>query len=852
MSSAAVLLSLALQIAAPQADGAAPVRPGASTTPVAVAVRAPLPPVLDGKDDDEIWRTAPAITDFRQWQPTEDAPARFRTEARVAYDDRHIYVFVRAHDPHPDSILRLLARRDSWTAADKIWVMIDSYHDRRSGFEFGVNPAGVKIDMAISNDGNEDDAWDAVWDVATAVDSLGWTAEYRIPLSQLRYAPADSNTFGFAVWRDLQRYSERESWPVFRRSRPGMPSQFGVLTGLTGLGSPRRLEVTPYTVAKSSPIPDATGYAQDQSVAIGGDIKYGLTSNLTIDATVNPDFGQVEADPAVLNLTAFETFFSERRPFFVEGAGMFSFDVNCSVVNCSGEGLFYSRRIGRAPQLDGVYGDASSPTASRIIGAGKMTGRLPSGLSVAMVDAVTQRVAGRGDTTIEPATNYFAARLQQDFRRGESGIGGMLTAVYRDLDAASEPFLRREAYVGALDFRHRFLGGRYSVSGKFDFSHVKGSQSAITATQMSSVHFLQRPDGGTTFDTTRTSLSGNAQELSFGKISGRNWRFETSAMRHSEGFEINDLGFMQRTDRLSWATWTQLRTSQPSRLQRQVFWNLNWWQYWTTQGLATERAFNTNAHLQLPNRWWVHAGGTVGQLGSTYCDFDCTRGGPAVRQDAVFAPWMGFEGDGRKMIVPYVFFNYSNSSGGRSQRKNVNGSVDLRVSSRFTPSIGFNLTRRTNDIQPYGTNSVAGTTRYLFAHLEQTEASLNLRLSYTLTPTLTFQAYAQPFVSKGTYSNVRELSGTPRAADFAARYAPHGDTAITNNPGGFNAKFFNSNLVLRWEYRPGSALFVVWQQGRDDFAQTEGNKNMGDNIQDIMALTPRNTVLIKASYWLSW
>ncbi len=851
MLSVALMLAVAAQTQTLAASASGPPRAGSPVMPPpAVAVRAAQPPVIDGKDDDPVWATAQPITELRQWQPAEDAPARFRTEARVAYDDRHIYVFVRAFDPHPDSILKLLARRDSWTATDKIWVMIDSYHDRRSGFEFGVNPAGVKIDMAISNDGNEDDAWDAVWDVATTVDSLGWTAEYRIPLSQLRYPPGDSNTFGFAVWRDLQRYSERESWPVFRRSRPGMPSQFGELRGLTGLSSPRRLEVTPYVVAKNATRQEPTGYSLNQDFAAGADVKYGLTSSLTLDATVNPDFGQVEADPAVLNLSAFETFFSERRPFFVEGGGLFSFDVNCNVVNCSGENLFYSRRIGRAPQL-GQYADASSPTSSRILGAGKLTGRL-GGVSLAAVDAVTQHVTGRADTTIEPTTNYFAARMQQDWHRGESGVGAMITAVNRDLDPLSSQFLRRSAYVGAVDFRHRFLGGRYSVSGSLDFSRVDGSAQAIALTQTSPVHYLQRPDGGTTFDSTRTSLSGNSQEIQVGKVGGKILRWQTSYQRHSAGFEVNDLGFMQRTDQQGWATWTQLRTQRPSALQRQLFLNLNWWQLWTTAGLPTERAFNTNTHAQLRNNWWVHVGGTVGQLGQTYCDFDCTRGGPAVRQDSYIAPWFGVEGDGRKVIVPNLFFNLFRGDGGSSHSFNTNGNVNLRVSSRFAPSVGFSVTRRTNDLQPRGARQFGGTTHYLFAHLTQTQSSLNLRLDYTMTRTLSLQVYGNPFVSKGTFSNVRELSGTPRATDRAARYQAYGDTSVTNNPGGFNFKSFNSNVVLRWEYRPGSSLFVVWQQGRDTFLGAEGNRSLIGDIGDIFLLHPRNTFLVKASYWLSW
>ena len=324
------LLALALQTVTTQAQAqtAAPPRSGAMDTRTATASRAARPPVIDGRDDDEAWRDVVPITGLRQWQPAEDGESRFPTEARITYDERNMYAFVRAYDPHPDSIVSQMARRDTWTPTDRIGVVFDSYFDRRSGYEFWVNPAGVKVDAAISNDGNEDDAWDAVWYVATAVDSQGWTAEFRIPLSQLRYVPSGENTFGIMVMRDIQRYTERFSWPVLRRSRPGWPSQFGELHGLAGLGSPRRLEVTPYTVAKNSPLTTATGTQRDQDFSAGADVKYGLTSNLTLDATVNPDFGQVEADPAVVNLSAFELFFPERRPFFIEGAGLYSFDVN--------------------------------------------------------------------------------------------------------------------------------------------------------------------------------------------------------------------------------------------------------------------------------------------------------------------------------------------------------------------------------------------------------------------------------------------------------------------------------------------------------------------------------------------
>src|SRR5437667_1581167 len=553
---AVVLLAILLQTATPPADSVGVVAAPPSTATRATAVRAAVPVVIDGRDDDEVWRIAQPITQFREFQPKEDGDPRFPTEARVAYDDRYFYVFIRAFDPHPDSILKLLARRDVRAATDQLKITVHTSQDRRSGFEFAVNPAGVKRDYAMYNDSQEDDAWDAVWDVGTQVDSLGWTAEFRIPLSQLRYVPGATNTFGFAVWRDIQRYSERVSWPVFRGSQAGVSSQLGELTGLDGLPSPRRPEIAPYLVTKNVSVTAGGGVDRSQKVTGGADLECGIQSKLTLDATVNPDFGQVEADPAVLNLTAFESFFQERRPFFVQCAGIFRFDVNCAAVNdCStGEGLVYSRRIGRAPQLAGTYSDTTSPAFTRIFGAGKLTGRLPGGLTIGVLDAVTQHVTGVGGVTIEPTSNYGVMRLRQDLRGGESSVGGIITAVDRDNDAFTSPYLRSSGYVGATDFRHRFPGGKWEINGSLDLSHVSGSAQVIAATQRDAVHYYQRPDAGLGVDSTRTSLSGDAEELQFSKVSG-NVIGQTSYQRRSPGFEINDLGYLQRADQQSWSTW---------------------------------------------------------------------------------------------------------------------------------------------------------------------------------------------------------------------------------------------------------------------------------------------------------
>ncbi|HTG51025.1 MAG TPA: DUF5916 domain-containing protein, partial [Gemmatimonadales bacterium] len=565
--------------------------------------------------------------------------------------------------------------------------MLDSWHDRRTGFEFVVNPAGVKSDYAIFNDGNEDVAWDGVWDVATRIDSLGWTAEYRIPLSQLNYSAKGSTSFGFLVWRTVQRHGESLTWPLYRPSRSGFTSQFGEITGLEGLASPERGEIIPYVLARNEPGPASDGYSRDQDVTVGGDLKYRIASNVLLNATVNPDFGQVEADPSVLNLGAFETFFEERRPFFVQAKGLFTFPVNCVVVvDCNtGEGLFYSRRIGRSPQLSDEYGDESSPEATRIMGAAKVTGRLSNGFNLGFFDAVTDDVTSPTGT-LEPTTNYAVARGNQEFSGGDGNVGFIATAVNRSLDPSSSPWLHRSAYSTGLDARRRFAGKRYEVSGSFDWSRVAGEAEAITRTQRTNVHLYQRPDGPLELDSTRTSLAGTNLELRIAKVGGRRLVWETAYQRRTPGFEINDIGFLRQADQQMWTTWANLAFRNPNRVFRELRWNFNNWQYWSIEGLPTERAFITNVHTQFNNRWWLHAGGTVGQLGATFCD-RCARGGPAIRQDAYVAPWVGIEGDNRKSLVPTLWVNYRLGDGSRSETLSLEPTLEIKVSSRFSTSI---------------------------------------------------------------------------------------------------------------------------------------------------------------------
>ena len=822
-------------------------------TSTATAVRAEEAISIDGRDTEGVWTRAPRYTAFRQFQPRVDVDPTLRTEFRVAYDERNLYIFVRMFDPHPDSIMRALSRRDVRGPSDQVKIMIDSYNDERSGYEFAVNPDGVKRDYAMTNDGNEDISWNGVWDVGTLVDSLGWTAEFEIPLSQLRYARSARNRFGLGIWRDIERRTERTSWPLYNPEKSGLSSQLGKLDGLVGLTTARRLEAIPYAVTRNvQRVGDVSGYTRRQELSIGGDLKVGLTPNTTLDATINPDFGQVEADPSVVNLTAFETFFAERRPFFVEGTGLYRFQLNCYiVVDCStNEGLFYTRRIGRSPALRGLYGDAGTPSATSIAAATKLTGRTSSGLSFGLLDAVTRKVEGTDGRTAEPLTNFGVLRAQQDLRGGNAGISLIGTAVNRAVDEWSEPYMHRAAYNAGATFRNRFGNRNYEVAGLFALSHVTGTPEVIARTQTNSVHYFQQPDDDLTVDSTRTSLTGHSAQLKFGKYGGGATRFETSLVRHSAGFESNDLGFLRRGDITDWSTWASLVSRNANKTWRWAQLNGNHWETWNTSGTRLQNALNFNGHMGLHNNWDIHMGGTVDRLTPSYSD-RATRGGPLLRLSRGFFPWGGFNTDSRKRISGGFWVNLSYWDEGKSKGRSLDPYLNFRFSPQFQLNLGAGFSRDRNNTQWFGNFVDEGNaTHYTFAHLDQRTTSMNVRLNYTMTPNLTFELYGQPFVSKGTYSDVREISATPRAESYDDRfqlYTPPADAQLR-----FKVTELKSNAVVRWEYRPGSTLFVVWQHGRrgpgpnDDFGQ-----RWTRDYRDLFALHPENTFLVKVAYWLN-
>jgi len=858
-------------------------------------------PTVDGHLDDEVWSRAEPARGFVQYTPNPGAPASHETEARVAYDDQAVYVAVRMYDPRPDSIVGQLARRDDDVFSDWVQIAFDSYHDRRTGYVFGVNPRGVKQDVYLFDDTGDDVGWNAVWEAAARVDSAGWTAEFRIPLSQLRYSArdldADGRIWGFNVKRVVARTREESFWAPIVPNVPGVVSRFGELRGLAGLPSPRNLEVQPYSVAQVTRAPDDAGNPfyrrNDPGAGIGADLKFGITSGLTLTATINPDFGQVEADPSQVNLSAYETFFPERRPFFVEGSDIFRFGLGTGDGDFGSEALFYSRRIGRAPQGvgDRIPGDADFrevPEASNILGAAKLTGRTRSGWSLGVMDAVTGReearyvdpqTGGRVRTAVEPLTNYGVARALRSFDEGRGAVGGIFTSVHRDLrDGDGLGFLRSSAYAGGVDGRTRFGGGNYEVRGWVLASSVQGDSLAIRRTQRASTRYFHRPDADhLDFDPLRTSLQGWAASVEAMKLGGGNWRWATVLNTRSPGFETNDLGYQRDADQTMWAGNLRYVQSSPGKVLRNWGLGTNAWSGYTFGGERTSLGGNVNGSLRLLNFWSANAG-----LGfeRPVVNVRALRGGPSLEVPGTYDLWAGIGSDSRRNVYGRIDAGtgWEEETDGRSWY--VNPSLTWRATTQSELSLAPSYSRRVDAWQFVSSEGAAGEPpHYVFGRLEQNTVSLTARFSYTFTPDLSLQLYAQPFLSAGEVDGFREVAlgdGGARvvaARRFAGRFRPLASPVLhdeeyrvdSNGDGeadfwftnpDFNVKEFRSNAVLRWEYRPGSALFVVWSQGREDFVRDGRFGLVRDarrlfGLDDDFPVRSTHVLLVKLSYWLN-
>ena len=856
---------------------------------------------LDGRLDEAAWARATPATGLLQSQPDEGAAATAPTEVRFLFDDRALYIGARM--TQPGEIVSPLARRDQLLDAsgdngsfnslttDKLVVRLDPYHNHLDDAWFEVNPAGARGEQF-----NGDPSWDPIWEAATRVDSEGWTAELRIPFSQLRFSPDSVQTWGLQIWRYVDHSNEQNMWAFRRRNEAGGPAFYGHLEGLRIPEQPRQLEVLPYVVTGSrfERTAPADPYNEDREMklAVGADLKYLLTTNLTLDATINPDFGQVEVDPATLNLSAFETFFDEKRPFFVAGRSAFGFGgMRCMFcTNSSGLGAFYSRRIGRPPQLQGMVDDistyAEAPDNTSILAAAKVTGRTDDGYTIGVLDALTGSETARympsaggeeAEQVVEPLTNYFVGRVKKEFRGGASTFGGIVTSTTRRLDdPVLRDNLRAHAEAGGVDWYHAWGDRRYSWMGSALVSNVGGSAAAIAATQRSSARYFQRPDRtvesdgffDAAYNPSATALRGYGLFSRVGKDNGT-FIWEAMGNVRSPGFEVNDLAFLSRTDYLwvnaniggSWTT--------PTSWYRSLF---------TTFGGAAQRNYDgdrTQANLQafvgweLPNYWNIRV---FSILDAPSLDDRLTRGGPVVERAGFRMGSFQVSTDARAPAVFDVQVQGAQGVGADTRSLTVRPGVALKPASnvfvQLSPSYRYDegeaqYIRAVDD--PTATDFFG--TRYVFGFISTRTMSLDTRVNWTFTPNLTLQLFAQPFIASGDYSAFREFAaprtgeklvygediGTIAYDDAARQYTVDPDAAGPAAPFSFgNPDFTTSALrgtaVLRWEYRPGSTLFFVWTQQRSGFDPI-GTFDIADAQTAIFDEPPMNVFQIKATYW---
>jgi hypothetical protein len=857
---------------------------------------------IDGKLDEAAWASAEAITDFHQQLPDEGKAPAERTEIRIMYDAGAIYIGARMFDSQGGRAVRgQLVRRDQLlddNASDKIALVLDPYHDRQTRVWFELNPLGVKGDHL-----NGDASYDPVWEGATRVDSLGWTAEFRIPLSQLRFPRDSVQTWGLQIWRTLARRNESDMWAFWKNNEPGGPGYFGTIEGLALTEQPRQLELLPYIVSKSSfalPTPgDPFRSKQEMTGRVGGDIKYNITSNLTLDATVNPDFGQVEVDPAVVNLSDFETTFQEKRPFFVANSSAFSFGgfscFFCS--NVSSLNVFYSRRIGRAPQLgdlvrsEATYADV--PDASTILGAAKITGRTSSGLSVAMLEALTNRVNARyvvgtnpTEPTLtqeaEPMTNYFVGRLRQDFRKGDTRVGMITTLVNRFMtDSAEQSRLRGRAELVGLDVLHYWHNRGFSFQGQLAVSDVAGDTAAMRRTQLTSSHYFQRPDRKETsdglfniaYDPTRTSLHGYGLYARLAKESG-NWLLETAQNWRSPGFEVNDMGTLSRTD-YKWMQASALRQwTTPGSWYRDAAAIVGGQQALNYEGDRIDLQSEVWGRATLPN--YMSLSGFVINHPPTF-DALRTRGGVVVKNSGYNFYSVNVNGDTRNRVSWDLGTSHAQAI--TDNGWNAEGFADLILKPlvNLRLSFGPDYSRNIEPKQYVATVSDPtapqfGGVRNVFARLDQHSLSMNTRLNATFTPNLTLELFAQPFLASGAYDELKEYVA-PRTSstlnygtnvgtltlqrDASGRLVSYHVDPDGNGPAAafdisnpdFNVRSLRGTAVLRWEYRPGSTVFFVWTQqrsGSESYGDFDFNRDKSALFRD----RPVNVFQIKASYWL--
>ena len=833
---------------------------------------------IDGKLDEGAWVRANWQGDFTQYEPFEGKAPGQKTDFAIILDENYIYVGFKAWDTNPDSIVQRLTRRDN-IDGDVVAVQFDSYFDKRTAFTFMANASGVKNDFISSNDGEkEDDSWDPIWLVKTSRDQSGWYAEMRIPLTQLRFEGNSEQTWGLQVARSLFRKDELSVWQPSSKKISGWASQFGELKGLKSLKARKIADLMPYMVARTDRFEKEAGNPFKRSgsknqLDVGVDGKVGLTNNLTLDFTINPDFGQVEADPSEVNLTSFETFFEEKRPFFIEGKNILSFPLMFGDGDLASENMFYSRRIGRRPHYEPELKDdeyINAPEFTSILGAAKITGKTKDGWSLGILESLTSDEFARiskgieRSEMIEPLTNYTIARVQKDFDKGNTILGGMLTSVNRKLGEQQLNYLHKTAVTGGLDFVHKWHNKDWEFDLSTYFSRVEGSTEAISNTQQSWIHGFQRPDAThLSFDSTRTSLLGQGGKIVIGKYGGK-LKFMAATAWKSPELELNDVGYMRQADNILEVIWVGYRIYEPFSIFRNLNLNFNQYTEWNFAGELTGPGANINAHTQFKNYWRIDFGLNYNGDGLSTTEL---RGGPALKVTGNKNIWVGLESSDQKKLTAEVEFmalegNINNSK----SIYNYGVSLGYRPSKSLKITVSPSFTMNNDKLQYVTQQDYAATTDYLFAHINQKTLSASLRINYNITPDMSLEYWGQPFLSSGKYTEFKRITNS-RAASYADRFSllsgnelayVGGDEQyqVTGQDGtslyafdqpDFNVKEFLSNMVARWEYRPGSTVYLVWSQTRNQ-SIANGSFDFRNDFTDLFDNKPYNIFLLKMSF----
>ncbi len=828
---------------------------------VYTAVRITKRPRIDGKLNDACWKIGDWAGGFVQQVPAQGKKPSQDTEVKILYDNNNIYVGFKCHDKNPEGIRPILSRRDE-SVGDAVGIAFDSYHDKRTAYEFDLDASGQKVDLVHLGAFNFDYNWDAVWDGKTYVGDSAWYAEMQIPFSQIRFAPGKEQVWGMHIWRWIDRFQEESEWKLVPIDAPAMVYLFGELHGIEGIKPKTNFEFLPYLSTRFSP---NTDLQNKWTHGYGLDGKIGLNSGFTLDYAINPDFGQVEADPSVLNLTSYEVFNEEKRPFFLEGNTIMDFSFGTDM-------LYYSRRIGHDPSYYPPLNDNQTISIADnvpILSALKLTGKTQNGLSVGVVESVTAKEnatiyspGSKSKIAVEPFTNFMVGRIKQDFNKGNTVLGGMVTSTFRDINDQQLRFLPNSSFVGGIDFQHNWKKRKYFVDFKGFFSDIKGDTSSIQQLQLSPVHYYQRPDAGYLgYNPERTSMSGWGSYLSGGKRSG-NFRAIGTVNLRSPGVDFNDLGYLYQADLISQMVNLTYKVSAQKRNIRSYFVEFEQEHDWSFGGENTLDRLKLHGYLQLKNLWNAHL-----NIKRFYNIFDTRelRGGPKllksdyndvelfIQSNQVKDLWVGFGPRVKFFSDNISHTNYFTAF----LRWQINDRFSITSRTIFDHSIDNNKWVRT-------TTDPEGLTQYIVGTIDRNTISSTLRFEYFISPEISLQYYGNPYASVGSYNNFREVADASNRSinkqynKLELTVLPDGTYSLIKNGApefniakpDFNYQEFRSNLVARWEFRPGSTLYLVWTNTRSAYSD-KLNQPVWKSFGSIMSEKSQNVFMVKFSYWFS-